>query len=348
MRTIYLDALKNKKHTHTPMWIMRQAGRYLPEYRYVRSKFQNFMTMCKNAQACCEVALQPLDRFDLDASIVFSDILTIPEAMGMKLEFIPGTGPVFDNPIQSDKQISLLDTKYAIDKLTYVYDAVSTTKQAIKNRVPLIGFCGSPWTLAAYMVEGHGSKQFTKLRQMMYAQPKMLQNLLDKLTQVTCIYLSEQIKSGADAIMIFDTWGGLLSHHTYQIFSLNYMQTITQFIKTHHPDTPVTLFTKGGGLWLDKIAQSGCDAAGIDWSISIKQARGFVNDSIALQGNLDPAALYGSDESIIQEVKAILSTQRDNHRYIFNLGHGVYPDINPDKVKVMVEAVREFGCKNQS
>ena len=345
MRTLFLDALQGKPVTQTPIWIMRQAGRYLPEYRQTRSKFSDFMQMCRNAEACCEVAFQPLDRYDLDASIVFSDILTIPEAMGMELKFISGKGPVFPSPLATQADIERLDSQGAIEKLHYVMNAVSTTKKAIKDRVPLIGFSGSPWTLSAYMVEGQGSKQFTQLRKMLYSAPEVLHKLLSDLSIVIIDYLDEQVKAGADALMIFDTWGGMLAEGNYAAFSLNYMQTITTELKKRHPHVPVTLFTKGGGLWLNQLTQTSCDGIGIDWSIDIAHARHAVGNRFALQGNLDPAALYGSDESIVEAVKTIVASQAPYSRFVFNLGHGVYPDISPDKVKVMVDAVREFGAK---
>ncbi|WP_440616589.1 uroporphyrinogen decarboxylase [Cysteiniphilum sp. 6C5] len=346
MRTLFLDALQGKPVTQTPMWIMRQAGRYLPEYRKTRSQFSDFMQMCRHAEACCEVALQPLDRYDLDASIVFSDILTIPEAMGMDLKFVSGKGPIFSSPLTTLADVERLDTQGAIDKLHYVFNAVSTTKQAIKDRVPLIGFSGSPWTLAAYMVEGQGSKQFTQLRKMLYSAPEVLNKLLSDLSVVIIDYLDEQIKAGADAVMIFDTWGGMLAQGNYAAFSLNYMQRITAELKKRHPHVPVTLFTKDGGLWLDQLIKTDCDGIGIDWSIDVARARQVVGNEFALQGNLDPAALYGSDQSIIDSVRSIVTSQAPYSRFVFNLGHGVYPDISPDKVKIMVDAVREFGAKN--
>ncbi|WP_151192935.1 uroporphyrinogen decarboxylase [Cysteiniphilum sp. JM-1] len=346
MRTLFLDALQGRPVTQTPLWIMRQAGRYLPEYRQTRAKFSDFMQMCRHAQACCEVALQPLDRYDLDASIVFSDILTIPEAMGMDLKFVSGKGPIFSAPLTTLRDVERLDTQGAIDKLHYVFNAVSTTKKAIKDRVPLIGFTGSPWTLAAYMVEGQGSKQFTQLRKMLYSAPELLHKLLSDLSIVIIDYLDEQIKAGADAVMIFDTWGGMLAESNYAAFSLNYMQTITTELKKRHPHVPVTLFTKGGGLWLDQLIKTDCDGIGIDWSIDVARARQTVGNKFALQGNLDPAALYGGDQSIIDSVKSIVTSQAPYSRFVFNLGHGVYPDISPDKVKVMVDAVREFGAKD--
>ncbi|MBK2125273.1 uroporphyrinogen decarboxylase [Fangia hongkongensis] len=348
MRTTYLDVLQNKPYTHTPLWIMRQAGRYLPEYRQVRSKFTDFMEMCRNADACAEVALQPITRYDLDASIVFSDILTIPEAMGMDLQFISGQGPVFSSPLQDKQSIcNLLAPEEAMGKLEYVANAVRTTKAALQDKIPLIGFCGSPWTLAAYMIEGHGSKQFTKLRKMMYSAPSTLHLLLEKLAEISKLYLASQIQAGANALMIFDTWGGLLSAQNYPLFSLQYMDNICQYIKEKYPHIPVTFFTKGGGIWLKSIAEKSCDGAGVDWSISMHDAALKIDGKVALQGNLDPAALYGSNQSIQEAVKQIFQQKVPTARYIFNLGHGIYPDIDPDKVKVMVEAVREYGNISQ-
>ncbi|WP_116964494.1 uroporphyrinogen decarboxylase [Fastidiosibacter lacustris] len=345
MRTLFLDALLGKPVEQTPLWIMRQAGRYLPEYRKTRAKFNDFMQMCRNSEACCEVALQPLDRYELDAAIVFSDILTIPEAMGMELKFISSKGPVFPTPLTTQKDIDGLDDKNALEKLKYVMDAVSTTKLAVKNRVPLIGFSGSPWTLAAYMVEGQGSKQFTEIRKMLYSVPFLLHTLLKKLAHIVTDYLDQQIQAGADAIMIFDTWGGVLTEKSYALFSLNYMRHIIAELKERHPNVPVTLFTKGGGLWLDQLVQVNCSGVGIDWSIDIMRARGLVADKVALQGNLDPAVLYGDHNSIRNQVKYIVESQKCHSKFVFNLGHGIYPDIDPDKVKTMVNAVREFGMK---
>ena len=345
MRRLFLDALAGKPVQQTPLWIMRQAGRYLPEYRKTRAQFNDFMAMCRNAEACCEVALQPLDRYDLDASIVFSDILTIPEAMGMELKFVSDKGPVFSQPLTNQLDIEKLDTEYALEKLQYVMNAVSITKNAIKDRVPLIGFSGSPWTLAAYMVEGQGSKQFTQLRKMLYSAPDLLHQLLTKLSYVVIDYLDQQIKAGADAIMLFDTWGGMLAEQNYAPFSLNYMQMITLALKKRHPEVPVTFFTKGGGLWLDQLAKTNCDGIGIDWNIDIMRARHIVKDQLTLQGNLDPAALYGSAKNIRNQVQYITESQHQHAKFIFNLGHGIYPDITPEKVAVMVDAVREFGAK---
>ena len=315
MRTRYLDILAGKATDKTPIWIMRQAGRYLPEYRNIRSKFPNFMDMCRNSEACCEVALQPLERYDLDASIVFSDILTIPDAMGMKLEFLKGVGPVFSNPLQTQKNIDDLDdSDIALDRLSYVMNAVKTTKLAVKNRVPLIGFCGSPWTLAAYMIEGQGSKTFNKARKMLYAESDMMHKLLNKITTLTVKYLLQQINSGADALMIFDTWGGLLSPEKYLEFSLHYMKLIVKRINAVHADVPITVFTKNGGLWLDDIKEIDSQGIGVDWTISLNKV--FSNTAnVAIQGNIDPALLYSDKISIELAIKKLFN-QVDKGRFI--------------------------------
>ncbi|ASG68826.1 uroporphyrinogen decarboxylase [Francisella halioticida] len=343
MRELFLDAFGEKKLDKPPIWIMRQAGRYLPEYRAVRLKFENFMDMCRDAEACCEVALHPLDRYDLDAAIVFSDILTIPEVMGMDLKFIKGVGPVFSDPIEFEKDLDKLKSvEESVGGLEYVYNAVKTTKSAIK--VPLIGFTGSPWTLAAYMIEGSGSKQFNKLRKMMYSNSELMHTLLHKLADITVIYLLEQVKSGANSLMIFDTWGGILPLEQYKAFSLKYMECIAKRVK-QSVDVPIVFFTKGGANFFGELKDKSCDGVGVDWNMTIKQARHRVGVGKVLQGNFDPAFLYGSSDSIRQTVKKhmeFIQSDRLNN-YIVNLGHGIYPDIDPDNVKVMVDAIREFS-----
>ena len=343
MRRIFLDAFEKEKLEHPPVWIMRQAGRYLPEYRALRSKFENFMDMCRNPEACCEVALQPLRRYDLDAAIVFSDILTIPEAMGMGLKFIKGVGPVFSDPIQDIKDfVKLLSNEESAQRLGYVYDAVKTTKLEID--VPLIGFTGSPWTLACYMVEGSGSKQFNRIRKMMYSNPELMHKLLKKLADVTIIYLLEQIKAGADSLMIFDTWGGILPLEQYKEFSLTYMDYIAKKVK-EKISVPLVFFTKGGANFFGEYSDVCCDGVGVDWSVTLHQARKRLGNGKVIQGNFDPAFLYGSKESIQETVKKNMQfIQSDKvNNYIVNLGHGIYPDIDPDKVKVMIESIREFS-----
>ncbi|MFV9930915.1 MAG: uroporphyrinogen decarboxylase [Francisella endosymbiont of Hyalomma asiaticum] len=343
MRELFLDSFGEKKLERPPVWIMRQAGRYLPEYRAVRAKFDNFMDMCRNADACCEVALHPLQRYDLDAAIVFSDILTIPEAMGMDLKFIKGTGPVFSEPIQSQKDLGeLKSVEDSAGSLDYVYNAVKTTSSAIN--VPLIGFTGSPWTLAAYMIEGSGSKQFNKLRKMMYTNPQLMHSLLQRLADITVIYLLEQVKAGASSLMIFDTWGGILPLEHYKDFSLKYMDYIAKNVK-QKINVPIVFFTKGGSNFFEEFKNKSCDGAGVDWSVTLKQARHRIGVGKVLQGNFDPALLYGTKESIRATVKANIEfIQSDKlNNYIVNLGHGIYPDIDPDNVMVMIDAIREFS-----
>ncbi|MFC4892979.1 uroporphyrinogen decarboxylase [Pseudofrancisella aestuarii] len=342
MRRLFLDAFGEKKLSTPPVWIMRQAGRYLPEYRQVRSKFENFMDMCRNADACCEVALQPLRRYDLDAAIVFSDILTIPEALGLDLKFVKGVGPIFNDVIKSEEDLRNFASLDEVNhKLSYVYNAVATTKKAVN--VPLIGFTGSPWTLSAYMIEGQGSKQFNKLRKMMYSKPELMHKLLSTLSETIVLYLKEQIKAGADSLMVFDTWGGILPMRQYKEFSLDYMNKIAKEIKKDFPKTPVVFFTKGGGMFMEEYKDSLCDGIGVDWNITLPEARNRVGNRLVLQGNFDPAFLYASDKQIRDTVKENMDFIKNDEKnnYIVNLGHGIYPDVDPEKVKVMVDAIRQ-------
>jgi uroporphyrinogen decarboxylase len=343
----FLRALMREPVDRTPIWIMRQAGRYLPEYRATRSQAGDFMSLCKNTELACEVTMQPLERFDLDAAILFSDILTIPDAMGLGLYFAEGEGPKFRKPVRTEKDIEQLEVINTASDLNYVTDAVSTIRRELNGRVPLIGFSGSPWTLATYMIEGQSSRDFARAKTMLYTQPDLLHQLLDKLALSVIDYLNAQIASGAQAVQIFDTWGGVLSHAAYQEFSLAYMQKIVAGLNTQSEGrkVPVILFTKGGGQWLSAMADTGCDCLGLDWSTNIGVARQAVGDRVALQGNMDPSVLRGSDSSIEAEVKTILASFGDNTGHVFNLGHGITPDINPDKVKVLVDAVQKFSAK---
>ena len=343
----FLRALMRQPVDRTPIWIMRQAGRYLPEYRATRSQAGDFMSLCKNTELACEVTMQPLERFDLDAAILFSDILTIPDAMGLGLYFAEGEGPKFRKPVRTEKDIEQLEVINTASDLTYVTDAVSTIRRELNGRVPLIGFSGSPWTLATYMIEGQSSRDFARAKTMLYTQPELLHQLLDKLALSVIDYLNAQIASGAQAVQIFDTWGGVLSHAAYQVFSLAYMQKIVAGLNTQSEGrkVPVILFTKGGGQWLSAMADTGCDCLGLDWSTNIGVARQAVGDRVALQGNMDPSVLRGSDSSIEAEAKTILASFGDNTGHVFNLGHGITPDINPDKVKVLVDAVQKFSAK---
>ena len=329
----------------TPVWIMRQAGRYLPEYRATRKRAGNFMTLCKTPELACEVTLQPLQRFSLDAAILFSDILTIPDAMGLGLRVVESQGPQFAHPVRSGEDIRRLSVADVDTSLRYVMDAVRLIKRELHGKVPLIGFAGSPWTIATYMIEGGSSKNFSLAKGMLYAQPALMHQLLDVLSRSIIDYLKGQIEAGADAVMIFDSWGGILSHDAYREFSLSYMQQIVQAVKTgkEGTDTPVILFTKGGGLWLEDIAGSGCDAIGVDWTVNIGAARKRSGDQVALQGNLDTAVLYSSPEMIRKGVADVLAAYGTGNGHVFNLGHGIHPDINPDNVAVLVDAVHELS-----
>ncbi|MBA5248310.1 MAG: uroporphyrinogen decarboxylase [Gammaproteobacteria bacterium] len=342
----YINALQKKPTSRTPIWVMRQAGRYLPEYRATRKKAGDFLSLCKNPALACEVTLQPIDRFDLDAAILFSDILTIPDAMGLGLYFSEGEGPKFSNPIQSLADIEKLPTDINND-LTYVFDGVSTIKKALNNRVPLIGFSGSPWTLATYMIEGGSSKTFANTKKMLFNDPQALHLLLDKLADSVIKYLNQQVLSGADSLMIFDTWGGVLSKQNYLDFSLDYMAKIVKGIKAQHPNTPITLFSKNGGKHLTHIANTGCDGVGIDWTVELNAVQAEVGDKVAIQGNLDPAVMYATPEIIEREVKKILAQFKGNTGHIFNLGHGITPDVDPENMQVLVDCVHEFSERQQ-
>ncbi|AWK14770.1 uroporphyrinogen decarboxylase [Candidatus Fukatsuia symbiotica] len=340
----YLRALLRQPVDVTPVWMMRQAGRYLPEYKATRAKAGDFMSLCKNTELACEVAMQPLHRYPLlDAAILFSDILTIPDAMGLGLYFIDGEGPCFHQPISCLTDVQQLPTLDPENELRYVMDAVRAIRCELAGSVPLIGFAGSPWTLAAYMVEGGSSKNkdFTKIKKMMCTEPKTLHLLLDKLAESVRLYLNAQIKAGAQAIMIFDTWGGLLTTEGYQTFSLQYMHKIVDGLYRENDGrrVPVTLFTKGGGQWLEEMAKTGCDALGLDWTTDIAHARHRVGDKVALQGNMDPNILYGSPERIRQEIATILGNYGEGNGHVFNLGHGIPQDVLPENVEAFVKGV---------
>ncbi len=343
----FLRALLRQPVDVTPVWIMRQAGRYLPEYRAVREKAGSFMQLCTTPELACEVTLQPLRRFDLDAAILFSDILTIPDAMGLGLHFAEGEGPQFDHPVRSAADVAKLGVPDPEDKLRYVMDAVRLIRRELDGKVPLIGFAGSPWTISTYMVEGHGSKDFAAIKKMMFDQPDVLHKLLDVVARATAEYLNAQIAAGAQAVMIFDTWGGALSPRDYLEFSLHYMQQIVQQLTRQNEGrrVPVILFTKGGGQWLEKMAATGCDALGVDWTTDLVDARARVNGRVALQGNMDPSALYASPERIRQEVESVLDSFGPGPGHVFNLGHGIHPGVDPERVGVLVDAVHELSSK---
>jgi uroporphyrinogen decarboxylase len=296
----FLKALKRQPVDRTPVWMMRQAGRYLPEYRATRGQAGDFMSLCKNTELACEVTLQPLERYELDAAILFSDILTIPDAMGLGLYFEEGEGPKFRKPVRTEADIEQLQVINTASDLPYVTDAVTMIRRELQGRVPLIGFSGSPWTLATYMIEGQSSRDFARAKTMLYTQPELMHQLLEKLSLSVIDYLNAQIKAGAQVVQIFDTWGGALSHAAYQEFSLAYMTKIVAGLIKHADgrDVPVILFTKGGGHWLEAMADSGCDALGLDWTVDIGMAKARVGDRVALQGNMDPAVLRAAPETI--------------------------------------------------
>ncbi|MCU7916522.1 MAG: uroporphyrinogen decarboxylase [Candidatus Thiodiazotropha sp. (ex Gloverina cf. vestifex)] len=340
-----LRALLREPVDVTPVWMMRQAGRYLPEYRATRAKAGNFMSLCQNPDLACEVTLQPLDRYSLDAAILFSDILTVPDAMGLGLYFTEGEGPHFERPVQDEAAVDALGIPDMEDDLGYVMDAVRTIRRELDGRVPLIGFSGSPWTLATYMVEGGGTKNFSKVKGMMFDRPELMHRLLQRVSESVTAYLNAQIAAGAQAVMIFDTWGGALTPQHYEAFSLAYMQQIVNGLtrEAEGRKVPVILFTKGGGLWLEKMADTNCDALGIDWTLSLANARARVGDRVALQGNLDPCALYASPAHIREEVGKVLASFGHGNGHVFNLGHGIHPEIDPEHAGVFVEAVHELS-----
>jgi uroporphyrinogen decarboxylase len=343
-----LKALARRPVDRTPIWIMRQAGRYLPEYRATRERAGSFMALCRSAELACEVTLQPLERYDLDAAILFSDILTIPDAMGLGLRFVAGEGPVFERPLRSAADIARLPTPDMGSDLGYVMDAVSTIRKALDGRVPLIGFTGSPWTLATYMVEGGGSKDFARVKGLIYSDPEAAHDLLGRLTDAVTDYLNAQIEAGAQALMVFDTWGGVLAPHDYRAFSLAYLQRLVEGLNRKRPDgdyVPVTLFTKGGGQWAEWIAETGADGIGLDWTVTLDAIREKVGDRVALQGNLDPGVLYAPDAVIEREVSRILDEFGPHPGHVFNLGHGIHQHVDPDKVKVLVDAVHRLSAR---
>jgi uroporphyrinogen decarboxylase len=343
----FLRALLREPVDVTPVWMMRQAGRYLPEYRATRAQAGDFLSLCKNRELACEVTLQPLERYDLDAAILFSDILTIPDAMGLGLYFEQGEGPRFKKIIRTEKDVAELPIPDAATDLDYVMAAVKEIRGALSGRVPLIGFSGSPWTLATYMVEGGSSKDFRHIKQMMYATPEVMHALLDKLAQSVATYLNEQIRSGAQAVQIFDTWGGVLSGPMYQEFSLKYMKQIVDGLIREHEGrrVPVILFTKNGGQWLEVMAEAGADALGLDWTTNIDDARRRVGDRIALQGNMDPSVLYAPADRIRAEVADILQRFGPGNGHVFNLGHGIHQFVDPESAKVFVDAVHELSAQ---
>ncbi|HEY3698889.1 MAG TPA: uroporphyrinogen decarboxylase [Spongiibacteraceae bacterium] len=346
----FLRALLRQPVDVTPVWMMRQAGRYLPEYRATRARAGDFMALCTNPDLACEVALQPLRRFALDAAILFSDILTIPDAMGLGLYFETGEGPRFRKTVRSEKDVAALPIPDPEKDLGYVMSAVRTIRRELNGSVPLIGFSGSPWTLATYMVEGSGSKDFGHAKALAFDQPQVMHALLDKLAQSVTAYLNGQIKAGAQAVQIFDTWGGALSYDAYLEFSLPYMQKIIANLIRENDSrrVPIILFTKNGAPWLQQIANAGADAVGLDWSVDIGSVRQQIGDRVALQGNMDPTMLYANPARIRSEVQKILASFGRGNGHVFNLGHGITPDVDPENARVFIDAVHEYSAQYHS
>jgi uroporphyrinogen decarboxylase len=340
-----LRALMRQPVDRTPVWMMRQAGRYLPEYRAVRDKAGDFMSLCRTTELACEVTLQPLRRYPLDAAILFSDILTIPDAMGLGLHFVEGEGPKFHHPLHTAEAIHKLGVPDPEVELRYVMDAVRLIRRELDGSVPLIGFSGSPWTLATYMVEGGGGHDFARIKKMLYDTPELLHVLLGKLATAVCDYLNAQIRAGAQAVQIFDTWGGVLSADSYALFSLSYIRQIVEGLIREHEGrrVPVIVFTKGGGQWLEAMVGTGCDALGLDWTTDLDDARLRVGDRVALQGNLDPCTLFASPATIRAHVAALLADYGAHDGHVFNLGHGILPGVDPTHAGAMIAAVQELS-----
>ncbi len=342
---LFIRACKKQPVERTPIWIMRQAGRYLPEYRAIREK-SDFLTLCKTPDLAAEVTIQPVDIIGVDAAIIFSDILVIPEAMGMRLEIEEGRGPVFDHPIRTKEDAKALQDIDPTEKLAYVMDALRVTKQNLHGRVPLIGFSGSPWTLLTYMVEGKGSKTYATIKKFIFSEPKLAHELLEKISHAVAAYLSAQISAGADAVQIFDTWGGLLSPTDFEEFSLKYIELVISLLRKN--DEPVIVFSKGVHHNLKDLSKCGADVVGLDWTFEIGKVREKIGKKVALQGNLDPTVLYASKEKIHEEAKKVLDSFGPHNGHIFNLGHGILPDISPANAKELVTFVHKESAKIHS
>jgi uroporphyrinogen decarboxylase len=342
---ILIRALLREPVDRTPVWIMRQAGRYLPEYLKTRAEAGSFMNLCQTPELACEVTLQPLRRFNLDAAIVFSDILTIPDVMGMGLYFEEGKGPIFANPIKSARDIQNLPRPEVKESLAYVMDAVSLVRRELHGSVPLIGFSGSPWTLFTYMIEGGSSKTFSRAKKLIYQDPALAHQLLEKLADTVIDYLNAQVESGAQVIQIFDTWGGALSFTAFQEFSLRYLDRIVSGLtrESEGRRVPVIVFCKGCNTQLEALAETGCDALGVDWTISLQEARERVGGQVALQGNMDPAVLLADPTVIRSEVSQVLASFGRSNGHVFNLGHGITPDVDPENLSKLISAVRELS-----
>ncbi|KCB32017.1 uroporphyrinogen decarboxylase [Bordetella hinzii CA90 BAL1384] len=343
---VFLRALLREPVPYTPIWLMRQAGRYLPEYRATRARAGSFMGLAQNTDYATEVTLQPLARYPLDAAILFSDILTVPDAMGLGLDFAAGEGPRFARPVRDEADVARLAVP-DMERLRYVFDAVSSIRRELDGRVPLIGFAGSPWTIACYMVEGKGSDDYRQIKTLMYSRPDLLHRILDVNAEATTRYLNAQIDAGAQAVMLFDSWGGVLADGLYQAFSLAYTRKVIAGLQRERDGrrVPVIAFTKGGGMWLEDIAASGCDAVGLDWTVNLGQARARVGDRVALQGNLDPMTLFGSAEAIRAEARRTLDSFGPAGRggHVFNLGHGISQFTPPEAVSELVDEVHQYS-----
>jgi len=342
---LYIRALLRQPTERTPLWVMRQAGRYLPEYRQLRAQAGSFMNLCTNPELACEVTLQPLRRFPLDAAILFSDILTIPDAMGLGLYFSEGEGPRFEKVIRTTSDVEQLKRPDPSTSLAYVMDAVALIRKNLDGDVPLIGFSGSPWTLATYMVEGGSSKAFAKIKRMIYGDPQTAHLLLDKLADAVIDYLNAQIESGAQAVQIFDTWGGVLAPEMFRSFSLQYLEKIVNGLHRSYDGKtiPVVLFCKGCNSHLEALADTGCDGLGVDWTMTLSEARARVGTRVSLQGNLDPAIMLTNPEIIESQVKATLASYGKGNGHVFNLGHGITPEVDPHHMTVLAESVREHS-----
>ncbi|GGY28430.1 uroporphyrinogen decarboxylase [Pseudoduganella albidiflava] len=343
----FLRALLRQPTDYTPVWLMRQAGRYLPEYKATREKAGSFMGLATNPDLATEVTLQPIDRYELDAAILFSDILTVPDAMGLGLHFVEGEGPKFERPLKTEADVQALRLPEA-GSLDYVFKAVTQIRTTLNGRVPLIGFSGSPWTLACYMVEGQGSREFHTIKKMLYSRPDLMHHILDINARAVAEYLNAQIEAGAQAVMIFDSWGGALADGAYQQFSLHYMQRVVAQLKREHDGAriPAIVFTKGGAHWAEEIAAIGADAIGLDWTANLAKVRAAVGDKVALQGNLDPAILFAGAEQIQAEVRRVLDAYGPHTTgHVFNLGHGISQFTPPESVAVMVDTVHSHSRK---
>ena len=348
----FLRALRREPTEHTPVWLMRQAGRYLPEYNATRARAGSFLNLCKNPELACEVTLQPLARYPLDAAILFSDILTVPDAMGLGLYFAEGEGPRFERPVRDEAAVAQLAAPDPNESLRYVMDAVRTIRGALGGSVPLIGFSGSPFTLACYMVEGGGSDDFRRIKTMLYSRPDLLHRILEVNAQAVAAYLNAQIEAGAQVVMIFDSWGGVLADAAFKEFSLAYTRKVLAGLKRDRVENgqsvrvPTIVFTKGGGLWLESIADSGADAVGVDWTVNLAQARQRIGARCAIQGNLDPMSLMASPEQVRAEARKVLDsygTPAAGHGHVFNLGHGISQFTPPDNVLALVETVHQHS-----